>query len=67
MRNLRNNITHYVPDFENKKIQIMVAGLKNKHFQLNNLIGNKSIYTFFLISASVIAVLNGLIIHVLIL
>lgn len=47
VRNLRNSITHYVPDFENKKIQIMVADLKNKHFQLNNLIGNKSIYTFF--------------------
>lgn len=47
VRNLRNNITHYVPDIENKKIQIMVADLKNKNFQLNNLISGKSIYTFF--------------------
>ncbi len=47
VRRLRNSITHYVPGIEKEKDKNMVEELKDINFQLNKLISDKSIYTFF--------------------
>jgi len=41
---LRNNITHYVPNINNKKIQKMEEKLKNARFQVNPLVSDSSIF-----------------------